>query len=122
MADEGDEVGRIVIRLVQSEPAERDLYQAYLARPRSRRQEWLRAVLAAGFASLQGAPARAHVVSAVPTVNPVAPQPMRVEAPPSIPLSAATSSTETSLEPEESAAVLKGFFSLPASPNGGQPS
>lgn len=122
MAEEGDDVGRIVIRLVRSEPAEQALLEAYLARPRSRRQEWLRSVLAAGFASLQGMPVRAPVAIPAPAMAPQAPRHPQVAAPPSIPLSPMTGSAGAPLEPEESPAVLKGFFTTSATSTGGQPS
>lgn len=47
-----DEIERIVIRLDQSEPIERAIFERYQQKSRSRRQEWIREVLEAGFVAL----------------------------------------------------------------------
>lgn len=126
MAGEDDEVGRIVIRLVQSEDGERAIYEAYLAKPRSRRQEWLRSVLAAGFAAIQGEQKPLTVAPPPGRVSPpaVALQPAIAAAPvvaaaPATHASEAAHIAQATADVPESTSILKGFFTNSARSNGG---
>lgn len=119
---------KIVLRLNPDIPFERLLYERYEARPRSRRQEWLRAVLQAGIGVLDGYAATPAAVAATPSPAALpAPAPESVPPAPVAPArrrAAAASAqgpaqastpvapADLSSEPESASAILKGggFF------------
>lgn len=98
------DLDRIVLRIDESVDFERRLYAAYQSRSRSRRQEWFRSIVRAGFELVEGgmpaAPAAELPARGVPADQPVSvAQPQR-----------ATSEHGAQLVDSPDASQLKGFF------------
>ena len=106
---------RIVLRLNQRIAFERDLGIQYNNMPRARRQEWIRSILRAGLAGIEGITQGAPVLAALSYAPNAAAiealsAPAAIKAPPAPAAVAASAVVVKSEKPKTKSGDLKNFF------------